>query len=593
MDLTNLLLIITICYGAGALILKGKADVFLKEETFVFSSGLGLGLLGYLVLILGLIKILDVRIVIIALIFIAAISFKEILAFLTRLLKQEPFLKYKNLTLFEKSLLSILLLTLLISLAGAIAPHIGDDALVYHLYHPKIFAEKSSVEYIPYTRESLWPYLSEMLFTAGLLLRGPVLAKLFHYFYGILSVLAIYSFGLRYMGKRSAIIASTLFFLSPGIFMQAGYAYTDLISAFYIFSSLYLFIVWAQKDLKACLLLSGIFSGLALSTKLVAVMGVIPIILILIYELLKRKTDLRDLLGQFLIFLTPLILTSFIWYLRSYLVTGNPVFPFGVGIFGSGWPTEHMRSEIGYINNVYGFFRLPWDLAMHSEAFGKEQIGFLPLALLPAAFLSDWKEKSIRILAAFLLLFTIIWFAIAPNIRFFFPAFAVIYLILSRGLEKLFYEKKLKSLQFCVIGGLLFNLSLCSYYNILPIKLMAGMTSRQEYLMKTERIYDVSLWVNSNIKADSILISANEPRLYYFDVPVINYRTMKPFREGDDNVSSIYGDITKNYRHVYILCSGSPRDAFIEQLIKNNTPIFTSDFMEHSGKITYKIYKVK
>src|SRR3989338_7836769 len=121
-----------------------------------------------------------------------------------------------RLSSFEKFLLAVLFAIPIICLFGSFAPEIGNDALAYHLYHPKIFIQDHSIGYIPFTRESLWPYLTQMLFTLGLLFKSVTLAKMFNFLYGILAVLAVYSFVRFFFSRKEALLASALFYSAPG-----------------------------------------------------------------------------------------------------------------------------------------------------------------------------------------------------------------------------------------------------------------------------------------------------------------------------------------------------------------------------------------
>src|SRR5262245_1328529 len=67
------------------------------------------------------------------------------------------------------------------TLAGALAPPTAGDALCYHLEIPKRFVEHGSIEYLPLTDNSLFPFQMEMLYTLALLLGMPLLAPLLHW----------------------------------------------------------------------------------------------------------------------------------------------------------------------------------------------------------------------------------------------------------------------------------------------------------------------------------------------------------------------------------------------------------------------------
>lgn len=84
-------------------------------------------------------------------------------------------------------------------------------------------------------------------------------------------------------------------------------------------------------------------------------------------------------------------------------------------------------------------------------------------------------------MGVFILLYTVIWFAVDPNIRFLFPVFPIIFLLIACGLNKLI-SRGFVFLRAVVIAGLLFNLALAFYYNVPAVKLLSGNISEEEYL---------------------------------------------------------------------------------------------------------------
>src|SRR3989338_4813074 len=118
---------------------------------------------------------------------------------------------------------------------------IGQDELCYHLMQPKNYVRAHAVYEVPFSSNSLWPYLAHMLFTLGLLLEGDSLAKLFHFSAYILTGLAIYSFLKREAGSRTAFYGFVIYALTPVAFIQASFAYIDNTLALFVFMTFYAF----------------------------------------------------------------------------------------------------------------------------------------------------------------------------------------------------------------------------------------------------------------------------------------------------------------------------------------------------------------
>ena len=99
-----------------------------------------------------------------------------------------------------------------LTLFGALAPSnelSGDyDGLFYHLTLPKLYLLHGRISAQPWLTHSNFPFLLEMLYLLGLMLHGPILAKLFHFACGWLAVLGVYTFGRRFWGPRAGLLGA-------------------------------------------------------------------------------------------------------------------------------------------------------------------------------------------------------------------------------------------------------------------------------------------------------------------------------------------------------------------------------------------------
>jgi len=470
------------------------------------------------------------------------------------------------------------------------APAIGNDTLAYHFQHPKIFIQEHRIGYIPFTRESMWPYLMEMLFTLGLILKSAAVAKMLHLIFGVLTALAVFSFTSRFFSKKYALLAATLFYSAPGIFMQSTYAYTDLATCFYSFSGLYCLLLWLQKERMRLLLLSGIFIGLIFSIKILGIMALMASVSVILYASIGKKRSLRVSAGNLSILCVSALLVSCIWYIRSYVVLGNPVYPFLYSIFKSGWEVDISKYVYASSRGVVEFLRLPWDIVMNIDNFGGEQIGVIFLAFLPVLFFLNFKDKVLRPLLIFLAVYTVAWYCVTPTIRFAFVNYALIYIFIAIGFYKATEKYRLSILKLLLCLCILFNLSLCIYYNRDAIKLQLTAMTEEEYLLQNERTYAIAKFVNKNLPSNSVLIAA-EPRLYYFDRKVIAYKML--YRFYGKNLSDYIYKLRRDKIPVYFLCSSNSDCKGIEPFIKDKVPVYkVSSKIQTDERVDYRLYKL-
>ncbi len=582
--------IICISYGIGKLfinLLIKKTDNLIED--FVFSTGLGLGIIGYLVYILGSAGFLFLNYTVAILSICAILAFDPFLKFVRRINYGNIAKSIVDLSGFEKFLILIITAISVTCFFGAKAPEIGNDALAYHLYHPKIFIQNHQIGYIPFTRESLWPYFTEMLFTLGLIFKSVSLAKMFHFAFGILSMLAVYSFVRRFFSKKEALLASALFYSAPGIFMQSVYAYVDLSLCFYSFAAFYALMLWAeQNEEKGLLMLSGIFTGLALSVKILGGITLITLcgILMLIFIFEKRKQ--LSFFKCFCIFLISTFIVSFVWYIRSYIVLHNPVYPFLGSIFKSG---RHHELPMGVQKDIIGFLRLPWDIVMNIEYFGGEQIGVIFLAFLPCIFFVPLRHRVIKYFFSFLLIYTVVWFCVIQNIRYMFTNFTIIFSLISIGFYYLIekYNNHILRLLLCLCIS--FNVSLCFYYNRDAIKLAFGGIKEEAYLSKKERTYAFSRLVNSHVEKDALVLFLGEPRSLYFKSRCVFYPLVKMLK-GEDEALRIFKEFQRDYKDIYLVTLNDNMDDFFRDILRNKTPLFLSSYVEDHKQFIYRLYKL-
>jgi hypothetical protein len=578
-------------YGIGSNIVR----LFMKEaqnhlENFVFSTGLGLALFGYIVYIIGSFGFLYQRYIVIAL-FVCALTALYPAYKLFRGFKYLNIARQLiNLSIFEKFLTGVLVLIPVMCLLGAMAPEIGNDTLAYHLYHPKVFIENHKIGYIPFTRESLWPYLAEMLFTIGCIFKSVSIAKLFHYFFGILSTLAVFSFTRRYFSKKEALLAATLFISAPGIFMQMTYSYIDLAQCFYSFMAFYALMVWQEKKNTRFIVLCAMLLGCALSVKLMSGFLFVIFSMILCVHFVRERSNLKTAFGSFFILGILSFLVCCVWYVRSYVVLGNPVYPFLHNVFGSGWETN-ITKGVGLRKDFIGFLRLPWDLVLNFESFGGEQVGVISLAFLPCILFSPFKKRITQYLLIFLLTFAGLWFAIDPQMRFSFVNFAILYILIAIGFSAALRKYNFWFPKVLLAVCILFNSALCLYHNRDAIKLALGKTTHDKYLFEKERTFPVAEFVNKNTPLNSILIVVGEPRLYYFDRSVIKYDIYKI--EAKKDIFTYIKELKDSGKPVYLLYVDNSEYDVFRPLLNGKQPVFAIKREQNEHEFaTYYLYNL-
>jgi len=522
--LAGWLFLLTLSLGSFLLRKWGFSFQGLLERSG-FALCLGYGLIGYFVLIIGLFGFLNLQVAAISLGCLTLLLVREELFWLKWLLslprrlfalrKEDPKAFYFALAGFG---------VLILALLQALLPPTAHDAMCYHLYIPKRFVAVQRIEYLPYLVNSLFPFLIEMHFTLALLFGQPALANIFHLFTGVGLFLGIAAFGRRLGSLWVGLAAGLIFILTPGIFNQMVITYNDVGLAFFSFFAVYAFLKLSEENgARKWFVLMGIFSGFALSVKYLALFHIAAILILCPLTLILspwggegRVRGARNLFRGFPIYLIFTFLFSFIWYLRSYLHEGNPVYPFFPEIFG-GTGKEYDFERAGAGKGILNFILVFWRMTMSPQQFGGTwaQLGLCYLTFLPLLFKKGrWPQMLIR----FSLLYFLFWFFTVQNLRFLFPLLPVLSVLIALAAQR----------QWVWLAVLLMlNAGFAVYHGESGYAYLLGRESSAGYLGREERTHSLAQWMNQNIPKNAKVLNVEEVRMFYFDPEMIREREFR------------------------------------------------------------------
>lgn len=153
--------------------------------------------------------------------------------------------------------------TLLVSLSAiwlhALSPGVSWDASAYHLTVPRLYNEAGGFRAVAMNVYSNWPIGTELLFSAAMLGKDYVLAKLVHFGFGALTLAAIALACRPYRAETSA-VGCALWMASPVVLFEFSIAYIDLAEAFFLTAAV-VFMLRAKArphEASSALFLSGL-----------------------------------------------------------------------------------------------------------------------------------------------------------------------------------------------------------------------------------------------------------------------------------------------------------------------------------------------
>lgn len=582
-----LALVLLLCGRAGGAVLFALGipkESLTLSEIRLFSIGVGIILLALGILVVGSFVFLNygsVLALIGLLIVVPLLLGKRNLFSFQRTIAQNGFSKGR--LLFWLLLVGVLAL----SWFQALTPPIGNDALAYHLAHPKEFILQGKVSYLPLTRESLWPYQTEMLYTLGLLFQGTGSAQLFHWaFYG-LTALAIYVLGRRFYAQGAAFLAVLVFIFTPAVFTQSGQAYVDLSLAFFIFIAFYAFLLQGEIGQAKAALLSGVLCGGALATKYLA-LG--PAAFLLLFWMIQTRCKGKACL----LFVAGCAAVAGVWYLRSWVIIGNPVYPFLPQIFnGNGFESQAGR-HVGMGKDLISVALFGWNITMHPQRFGGEAVGPLYLAFLP--FLA-FQLRGARGESRWLLLFVFTYFTFlffqSQHARFIISLLP--FLAVGAGVSLDFLLKR-GALAKIASGSILVLTILAHsgwfvYHGRHAWVIASGRMPFRDYLARFERSYQGYSYLKEHVRKGERVFNAGEVRRFYNEIPGTLYDTeawrvwLK--KKGWDPVSYFQTEYFD-----YIWLEDSSDKVFFEYVAKNGyKEAFSYSFTEGAATYRHSIYK--
>lgn len=197
-----------------------------------------------------------------------------------------------------------------------IPPETGEDAVGYHTSDPHLFLENHTTMLSPKAPPYVLPapHLGEMSYTVFESIGYKDASRYLHFIFYVIVVSFI--FIIQPYG-------ALLFVTAPVVIQISSKANVDFQWMLCWLISIFIFTRAKNIEIKDYIL-SGILFGGVLATKLWTI-AFYP--LFILFILIQKKSSMIDKFKHILVFTSCLLAVDVIWLLRSYLITGNPVYP--------------------------------------------------------------------------------------------------------------------------------------------------------------------------------------------------------------------------------------------------------------------------
>jgi len=337
-------------------------------------------------------------------------------------------------TLYGVVLGLALAFALYLALLGALSPEFNYDARWYHLGAANSYAQHEDfyniVKETRLAAAAVDPYQTA-LYAALIKLDGLIAAKVLHWGDALLTaLLLIYFCYAHFRSTRMGILAALIFISTPVVTWSATGGSNDLQLSLYILLSIHAFLRWREQSRSPrWLIILGIMSGYALGSKLFGLYSALILLggVVIVGYWSFRKQDApaaiaRRLAVSLILTGSAIVFCCLPWLIRSYIQTGNPVFPLFNNIFRSPYWNNYAEQSLRLAyqtldrnQSLLSLFKVPWQAITgnnrYRAIFGPLFFLNMPICIALALFSRERTRDVFRMLGIYLTVWVLLWFA--------------------------------------------------------------------------------------------------------------------------------------------------------------------------------------
>lgn len=432
--------------------------------------------------------------------------------------------------------------SLALALLLALLPPTSFDGLYYHLTGPSLWLAEGGFVAGRDVVGLNFPALFEMLFLTVGALGADAVAGVLHWVFALL-VLGLVSIIARdELALTAPWWAGVLLVGTPLVMALAPDEYNDLPLAFFSVLAVLAVWRWHTRPAPGWLVVAGLACGFAMGMKYTSALVPVTVAGLLLWVAVPRHGwggALRHL--ALLAVVTTAVAAP--WYLRNWLLTGNPVYPFVFGgAFWDGFRAEfYSAAGTGIGLDPVALLLVPLELTTNiRDASMEGPIGPLYLVLLPVVLVAVVaalrRRERIHGLLVWLLVFATasfaFWLVGAINsaalwqVRLLLPGLVALLPAMAWALEQLqALDTPALRLSFVlrVVFGAVLALALVrqtvDVLTVQPLRYLAGAETRADYL--TRRLgphFTRQSALAEQLGEDAVVALLWEPRSYYCSV---------------------------------------------------------------------------
>jgi hypothetical protein len=337
---------------------------------------------------------------------------------------------------------------IVIALGGSLTP-VDFDVREYHLQVPKEFYLNGQIGFLPHNVYGNMPLGSEMLPLAAMATLadwwfGALVGKVVVALAAPLTALGLMAAGQRFVSTTVGVVAALVYISTPWIVRVSTLGLMEGFSSLYLWGTVYAVILWwrdERGDNTSRLLLAGFLAGSGAACKYPNVLYILmPATVVVAVHAWRqghssRQNSSNDAGGiHSAAWLQPVlafVLASGVacgpWFVKNWILTGNPVYPLAFEVFGgqardvelnAQWMRAHRPPGFGAMQLFESAANIAWRSPWISPLV-------LPLALLGLAT-SCYRRLAFGLAVYALYVFAIWWLFTHRIDRFWIPILPVL-----------------------------------------------------------------------------------------------------------------------------------------------------------------------
>jgi len=486
----------------------------------MFAIAVFIGLYSYIIFFLGILNLFyKQNIILVTLIYFLTILFI--------CYKKVNFdFKLGKLDKLSKIILALLSFHFLVNLLGVLGPEISFDALWYHLTLPKIFLQNHLIFHIPgnLLYYSDMPKLTEMLYVFGFSVGNETFAKLIHFSFGILTLIAIYKISRKFTSVKFSLLACLIFYSNLVVGWESITAYVDLSRTFFEIMSFWGLVNWIENKKRKWLYVSGIMLGFAITAKLVSIGTILIFIGIIFYVALIKKEKMIELVKNSSVLIFSSLIAPLPWFIFAFINTNNPIYPYFSGISVDSGNVLSFPNIHNFLKDFYALF-----LGLN-DPISPIYLIILPLVVL---CLKSFSSKA-KILVIYSFMAVFIWYLTQEQRggRFIMPYLPVFSILCVISLDKFKNVNLRKYLLILVIFVSLVSIGYRGIANAKFLPVILGKETKSQFLsthlnFSFGDFYDTDNYFKTHISQSDKVLLIGFHNLYYVEFPYIDSSWVK------------------------------------------------------------------